>query len=59
MTRRLLRLWHLLRTLAGDDAYDRYCAHHAQSHAEQPMLDRRAFYMERQREKWSGVQRCC
>ncbi|HTL00359.1 MAG TPA: CstA-like transporter-associated (seleno)protein [Pseudomonadales bacterium] len=59
MTRRLVRLWRLLRTLAGDDAYDRYSAHHAQFHGDEPMLDRRAFYLQGQREKWSGVQRCC
>jgi uncharacterized short protein YbdD (DUF466 family) len=49
----------VLRTLAGDDAYDRYCAHHARCHGNEPTLDRRAFYLQRQREKWSGVQRCC
>jgi uncharacterized short protein YbdD (DUF466 family) len=59
MIQRLTRFWQLLRTIADDDAYDRYHAHHAQCHGEAPLLDRRAFYLEQQRQKWSGVQRCC
>ena len=53
------RFWQALRTLAGDDAYERYKAHHAQCHRDEPVLDPRAFYLERQREKWNGVSRCC
>ncbi len=60
---RLRRLWALLRELVGDDAYERYLAHHARAHAAGPAqkapLDRKSFYLERQRQKWSGVQRCC
>lgn len=59
MRRRLMRIWQLLRTVADDDAYDRYRAHHAQVHCDEPLLDRRTFYLEQQRRKWSGVQRCC
>jgi uncharacterized short protein YbdD (DUF466 family) len=55
----LLRFWALVRELAGDDAYERYLAHHHRAHPEQRPLDRKAFYLERQRQKWSGVQRCC
>ncbi len=57
--KRIVRLWWLLRRIAGDDAYERYKAHHLQCHRGEPLLDARAFYLERQREKWSGVQRCC
>lgn len=59
IARRLQTIWQLLRTLADDDAYDRYCRHHALQHQGEPMLDRRAFYIEQQRQKWCGVQRCC
>jgi uncharacterized short protein YbdD (DUF466 family) len=52
-------LWRLLRALSGDDAYERYCAHHAHRHRGQPRLSRHAFYLEDQRRKWSGVSRCC
>ena len=51
--------WRALREAVGDDAYERYRVHHAACHAATPPLDRRAFYLERQRRKWSGVQRCC
>jgi uncharacterized short protein YbdD (DUF466 family) len=53
------RAWRWLREVSGDDAYERYMAHHADSHAEQPLMSRSAFYDERQRRKWSGVSRCC
>lgn len=47
-----------LRAVSGDDAYERYLTHHARAH-EGPLLDRRAFYEERELRKWSGVSRCC
>jgi uncharacterized short protein YbdD (DUF466 family) len=56
---RLRQFWSLVRELAGDDAYERYLRHHADAHAGAPPLDPRAFWLERQRQKWSGVQRCC
>ena len=61
MRQQLLDLWKLLRTLASDDAYERYLAHHAQAHADagaQP-LSRREFYLGEQQRKWTGVSRCC
>jgi uncharacterized short protein YbdD (DUF466 family) len=51
--------WSYLRAVSGDDAYERYLAHHAAQHADQPLLTRKAFFAERQRQKWSGVTRCC
>jgi uncharacterized short protein YbdD (DUF466 family) len=51
--------WEWLRTLSGDDAYERYQRHHAARHPGEPLLDRRAYYEESQRRKWSGVSRCC
>lgn len=48
-----------LRQLSGDDAYERYLAHHHQYHAGQVVLDRRAFYLAEQQRKWNGVKRCC
>lgn len=51
--------WSFLRTLATDDAYERYLAHRAEMHPNSELLDRRAFYLRQQQHKWSGVQRCC
>jgi len=53
------RVWRVMRRVAGDDAYECYLAHHAACHADAPPLDRRAYYLNRQRQKWDGVQRCC
>lgn len=59
MRSKLLGLWRLVRTLASDDAYERYLAHHAAHHRDRAPLDRRAFYLNEQQRKWSGVSRCC
>jgi len=55
----LRRAWGFVRTLAGDDAYDRYLSHQQTCHADRPLLDRKAFYLHQQQQKWSGVNRCC
>jgi uncharacterized short protein YbdD (DUF466 family) len=55
----LLNFWRMLRSLATDDAYDRYLEHRLHAHPDSPALDRRAFYLQQQQAKWSGVQRCC
>ncbi len=55
----LRRCLALLRQLTGDDAYDRYLAHHQLHHSDQAVLDRRAFYLAQQQRKWTGVKRCC
>jgi uncharacterized short protein YbdD (DUF466 family) len=59
MKGRLARFWSLVRELATDDAYERYLAHHLQSHPQRAPLSRRAFYVQQQQRKWSGIQRCC
>jgi uncharacterized short protein YbdD (DUF466 family) len=55
----LRALWRWLRAVSGDDAYERYLAHHALAHPDRPPLDRRAFFRRRQDEAWSRVRRCC
>ena len=56
---RLASLWSVLRALTGDDAYERYRAHHAARHAGEPPMSRREFCADAERRKWSGVNRCC
>jgi uncharacterized short protein YbdD (DUF466 family) len=51
--------WGLIRSLATDDAYDKYLAHHAEAHHGSPPMSRRAFYIKQQQCKWTGVTRCC
>jgi uncharacterized short protein YbdD (DUF466 family) len=57
--RRFRALWHALRALSGDDAYERYRVHHAARHAGEPFMSRREFCADAVRRKWSGVNRCC
>lgn len=59
MKARLQFLWHLLRTLTRDDAYERYLRHHRRAHEGTCPLGRREFYLNEQQRKWTGVSRCC
>ena len=52
-------LWHFLRRISGDDAYDQYLAHLRTAHPERTPLTRAAFFVEREQSKWSGINRCC
>ena len=51
--------WAAVRELSGDDAYDRYVAHHADCHAHLPVLTRKAFFQQQQQQQWEGIKRCC
>lgn len=62
MTRLGLRartFWAAIRALSGDDAYERYVAHHGARHPDRELLSRRAFYLQEVQRRWSGVTRCC
>jgi uncharacterized short protein YbdD (DUF466 family) len=54
------RLWDLLRSISGDDAYDRYLVHLQQQHPDAVPLSRRRFYAAEQQRRWNGgPNRCC
>lgn len=59
LKQRLKHLWHYLRQVTGDDAYERYITHQKLAHAGEPPLTRQQFFKQRQDEKWSKVSRCC
>lgn len=59
LKQKLSSLLNLLRQLSGDDAYERYLAHHAQAHRGEIPLNRREFFKQEQERKWNGVRRCC
>ncbi len=59
LKQRLKNLWHYLRQVTGDDAYERYIAHQNLAHFGEPPLTRQQFFKQRQDEKWSKVSRCC
>ena len=55
----LKRGWRALRALSGDDAYERYLAHHRQAHPDQTPLSRAQYFRQQQERKWQGINRCC
>ena len=59
MIRLLTHFWRVFRELVGDDTYERYLKHHEHHHAHEPPLDRRAYYIKYQTQKWGGINRCC
>ena len=52
-------IWRVIRRLSGDDGYERYLAHHAATHPDEPALSRQEWFGRQQGQKWSGVKRCC
>ena len=59
LNRLVRRGWHFVRQLSGDDAYERYLAHHTAHHADMPPLSRKAYFQLQQQQKWSTIKRCC
>jgi uncharacterized short protein YbdD (DUF466 family) len=71
MLEKLIAFWRYVRRLTGDDAYEQYLKHFAESHsqhstyqedfAEEALipLTREAFFKEWQDKKWEGIKRCC
>jgi uncharacterized short protein YbdD (DUF466 family) len=55
----LKQLWRYLRQVSGDDAYERYLAHHRQTHPGEVPMTREQHFTKRQDEKWEKVSRCC
>jgi uncharacterized short protein YbdD (DUF466 family) len=51
--------WRGIRTVSGDDAYERYLQHHALEHAGTGTPSRGGYHEHYQQQKWSGVNRCC
>ena len=60
-TKRWLRIWHGLRSLAGDDSYERYLAHLAVHHPGETTPTRARFYASELERRWNkdGPTRCC
>jgi uncharacterized short protein YbdD (DUF466 family) len=60
-------LWGTVRRLSGDDAYEQYLKHYAETHVSTdenselvpPLLTREEFFKQWQDNKWKGVKRCC
>ncbi|MDP3677918.1 MAG: YbdD/YjiX family protein [Methylotenera sp.] len=63
MLKKLKHIWHMIRDLSGDNAYEQYLKHYAEFHQATvdtpPPLSRKAFFKLWQDSKWKGVKRCC
>lgn len=57
----LRHIWKNIRTISGDDAYERYLEHWFKHHSINGgyPLDRKTFFATEQSRKWDGVRRCC
>lgn len=57
----LKKIIRFIRTISGDDAYERYLLHWQNHHAEDggEPLSRANFFKAEQERKWNGVKRCC
>ena len=59
LPRGVAALWHWLRSVSGDDAYERYLEHLRVAHPERQPPSAREFYVDEQKRRWGGVNRCC
>lgn len=55
----LRRCVRAIEALTGEDAYERYLAHHAHRHPGIVPLSRAAFWRAEPERRWSNVNRCC
>ena len=53
------RFWAGLRSITGDDAYERYLEHCRDRHPGVVPLDRGTFYRAELDRRWKEVNRCC
>jgi uncharacterized short protein YbdD (DUF466 family) len=59
LRQQLRGFWKYLRRVSGDDAYERYLAHHQRLHMGGTALTRQEFFQRQQEDKWSKISRCC
>ncbi len=57
--RLLRRIWRMLRSAAGEDAYARFCDHLRRNHPERPLPSEKEFYLAFLEDKYSKPSRCC
>ncbi len=49
----------LLRGVTGDDAYEKYLAHHRQTSPDESPMSAQAFFRAQMDQKWSCINGCC
>jgi uncharacterized short protein YbdD (DUF466 family) len=55
----MVKFWHVLREASGEGDYARYCAHLRAHHPDHPLPSEKQFYLERLKQKYARVSRCC
>lgn len=57
----LIRIWQIIRSVSGDDAYDIYLSNfkNCSMHKSKRLLSRQEFFLKELDKKWSGINRCC
>lgn len=53
------RFWNGLRSVSGDDAYERYLEHHRRRHPDARPLEQAEFQVAELDRRWSKANRCC
>ena len=48
-----------IRTLSGDNAYEKYLEKHFQDHCSAQPLSKKEFFKQETERKWNGIRRCC
>jgi uncharacterized short protein YbdD (DUF466 family) len=49
----------LLRGVTGDDAYEKYLAHHQRQQTSEAPLSAEAFFRAQMEQRWSCINGCC
>jgi uncharacterized short protein YbdD (DUF466 family) len=57
--RLLWHVWHFVREVSGDDAYERYLQHVTWFHPDLAPMSRSEHFKFRQEQKWDRLSRCC
>jgi uncharacterized short protein YbdD (DUF466 family) len=52
-------VWEILKALAGEGDYARYCTHMRMRHPDRRLPTEREFFLQRLEEKYSRPSRCC
>ncbi len=53
------QLWRGLRRLAGEEDYERYCAHLRAHHPEKPLPTAKEFYLQQINDRYARPSSCC
>jgi uncharacterized short protein YbdD (DUF466 family) len=59
LNKKIKQIILFIRTLTGDNAYEKYLESHLQAKHDHPPLSKKEFFKQETDRKWNGVRRCC